>query len=347
MAIPEFTQEIVIDQLEESRPALVVFDAPFGLPGWDGPHNEVRHFTLSQYLLDGWTPVLRTNRVLFLARNDLLDRLPDVPHLSNGPELSRLWFAGPVCDFGYTANFLESEPTGEKVTLEVPPPVPTRRLAFRGWAYNTDDGRPYRHVVAVVGGVVVASVVSTHTRPDVAEALDDPDAAASGFSGGKDTQRQGAVSFYAVDQDGLAHPLEKAESRESLARPGGSPIEVSDERGTGAVDFVDEEDVEVSTIEVPEGTDLPSYRLADLSSSTGDLGTGQLELSVAPSVLANREQRIVVGTLPVTGDSIRVRVGSCLQWHGYDSDQLYLTQRDLTHPVDRIVLSDVTRPYAE
>jgi hypothetical protein len=345
MAIPEFTQEIVISELEKSRPALVVFHAPFGLPAWDGPHNEVRHFTLSQYLLDGWTPLLGTHDVLFLIRNDLVGSVPDPPTLKNGPELTRLWFAGPVCDFGYTANFLASEQTGHRLSLEVPPPVPTRRISFRGWAYDAANNRPVRHVVAVAGGVVVASVESAHTRNDVAEELANPEAAASGFAGGRDTQRKGELSFYAVYSDGVAHPLPGTEPRESLTRPGQSPIPVSPEPATGHVDEVDDEDVEVSTIHVPHGTELPSYQLAELSSSRGNLGTGQVEITDSPSVLANREQRIVAGTLPVTGDSIRVRVGSCLQWHGYDREKLYLTQRDLAHPIDRMVLSDVARPY--
>ncbi len=220
MAIPEFTQEIVIDQLEKSRPELVVFDAPFGLPGWDGPHNEVRHYTLSQYLLDGWTPVLRTHYVLFLVRNDKLDDLPEPPDLGKGREQNRLWFAAPACDFGDTADFLTSEPTGEELTLDVGDPVPTRRIHYRGWAYDFGDDRSVRHVVVVAGGVVIASVASNHTRSDVAETLGDPDAEASGFAGGRDTQRAGEVSFYAVYADGVAHPLADAEPLESLSRPG-------------------------------------------------------------------------------------------------------------------------------
>ena len=144
--------EIVIDQLEKSRPELVVFDAPFGLPGWDGPHNEVRHYTLSQYLLDGWTPVVRTNHVLFLIRNDILETARAARAEARGPELNRLWFAAPVCDFGYTANFLslgadrrEADPRGR-------PSRPTRRIGFRGWAYDTANHRPVRHVVVVGRG---------------------------------------------------------------------------------------------------------------------------------------------------------------------------------------------------
>ena len=348
MAVPEFTQEIVIRELEKSRPALVVFDAPFGLPAWDGPHNQVRHYTLSQYLLDGWTPVLRTNGVLFLARNDLVDDLPDPPELSDGPELSRLHFAAPACDFGYSANFLTSDPTGPELALDVPPPVPVRRLHYAGWAYDTERDRSVSHVVVVAGGVVVASLAATHARVDVAEELDNPGALKSGFYGGSDTQRKGVVALYAVYSDGVAHPLQDAPVRESLNRPGRTPIPVSPEPATGAVDqLLVEEDVPVSTITVPEGTDLPTYRLAQFSSSGGDLGRAEFELSDGNAVLAKRDRRVLFATLPLVGSSIRVRVGACLQWHGYEGDRLYLTQRDPANPVDRLVLSGVTRPYEE
>jgi hypothetical protein len=258
-----------------------------------------------------------------------------------------LWFAALPCDLGDSANFLAAEPTGDKLTLEVPPPVPTRRIAFNGWAYDTARNRPVRHVVAAVGGVVVALVESTHTRDDVAGALDNPAAAASGFAGEQDTHREGKVSFYAVYSDGVAHPLPGAEPQDSLTRPGKGPLPVSPDPVTGHVDRVDEEEVDVSTIDLPADTDLPSYQLAELSSSIGDLGTGQVEFSDADNEFPKRQRDILAGTLPVTGDSIRIRVGSCLQWHGYAGDQLYLTQRDLAHPVDQIVLSDVARPFRQ
>ena len=64
-------------------------------------------------------------------------------------------------------------------------------------------------------------------------------------------------------------------------------------------------------------------------------------------ILAKRDRRVLFATLPLVGSSIRVRVGACLQWHGYEGDRLYLTQRDPANPVDRLVLSGVTRPYEE
>ena len=343
MAVPEFSQDTVIDELEDSRPELVVFDGPFGLPGWDGPHNEVRHYTLSQYLLDGWTPVLRSNGVLFLVRNDLLDELPPPPELSDGPELNRLWFAAPACDFGYTPNFLTSEPVGEKTALDVGAPEPYRRITFRGWAYDLAERRPVRHIVVVAGDVVVATVASSHLRPDVAEALKVRGASESGFYGAMDTQQGGELSVYAVYSDGVAHPVDGESDLDALTRPGQTPIPVASEPAAGVVDDLSEETVDISEVQVPSGVDLADYELMELSSSQGDLGKGELELSEAPSDLANRDRRILAGVLPLTGRSLRVRVGSCLQWHGYEAQTLYLTQGDLDHPVDAIELSDVER----
>jgi len=114
MAIPGFSQRQVVDELEKSQPALVVYDSTTGLPGWDGPHNGVRHFILSQYLLDGWQPLLRTHGVLFMLRDDLVADAPSPPALIWPPELSELYFAAPTCDFGYSANFLPSKQPGPR-----------------------------------------------------------------------------------------------------------------------------------------------------------------------------------------------------------------------------------------
>ena len=115
-------------------------------------------------------------------------------------------------------------PDGSELALDVPPPVPVRRLHYAGWAYDTERDRSVSHVVVVAGGVVVASLAATHARVDVAEELDNPGALKSGFYGGSDTQRKGVVALYAVYSDGVAHPLQDAPVGESLNRPGRTPI---------------------------------------------------------------------------------------------------------------------------
>jgi hypothetical protein len=49
---------------------------------------------------------------------------------------------------------------------------------------------------------------------------------------------------------------------------------------------------------------------------------------------------IVANTLPVTGSSISVRVGSCLTWHGYTGRTLYLGQVG-GNPITKLELSGV------
>src|SRR5207302_144912 len=59
MAIPEAAQDDLIAELRSNRPKLVVFtDDRYGLPGWDGIPNMVRHYDVSQYILDNYRPLV-------------------------------------------------------------------------------------------------------------------------------------------------------------------------------------------------------------------------------------------------------------------------------------------------
>ena len=141
MAVVERAQQEVIDQLEEARPPVVVFDnTRFGIPAWDGPRAEVRHFEVAQYLLDNWTPVVAADGLLYLVRNDLLPEAGDPPELNEGEaDTTDLYFSQPTCDWGYAANYLESEPRGERVEL------PVRQvdgLLDRGQRMGLRRGRP-------------------------------------------------------------------------------------------------------------------------------------------------------------------------------------------------------------
>jgi hypothetical protein len=343
MAVPEYSQEQVVDQLEDSRPELVVVQAPFGLPGWDGPHNIVRHFMIAQYVLDHYTPVLRARATVFLARNDLIPSLPAPPDLSERPEEDKLWFAMPPCDFGTSANFLSSEPEGEVVDLKVGPPRPTRRVTYGGWAYDDATGGLARKVLLAVDRVVVDAVRASRARPDVAATLDDPAARASGFGGGIDTRRRGAPTVYAVLADGRAHPVGRPPTvlRTSLSRPGGTPIPVAPDVAVGAVETLQVQDVRVSEVHVPAGTRLDEYSLLTVGRSNGALGKTSFELSDSRRVPLDRDHRIVWESLPVAGDQMRVRVGSCLQWHGYQGSTLYLTY-GRGRAVDQLSVSGVS-----
>ena len=87
-------QRLLIDELKTAQPPVVIYDAiSIGRPGWDGIANNVRHYEVSEYVLRGWTPVLRTHGVLVMARNDLAASRP-VPVLSTPPQTTDLYFSG-------------------------------------------------------------------------------------------------------------------------------------------------------------------------------------------------------------------------------------------------------------
>ncbi len=117
-AIPEPAQRILIDDLRRSRPPLIAFNSEtIGLLTWDEIQNQVRHFLVSQYVLDHWTPLISTRGVLFLLRNDLLASRPLLPHLIQPPITTNLYASLGPCDWGDAANFLSSPAVGPSLTL--------------------------------------------------------------------------------------------------------------------------------------------------------------------------------------------------------------------------------------
>jgi hypothetical protein len=344
MTVPEFAQRIAIDQLEESRPDLVAFDSVFfGLPSWDGPRNEVRHFALAQYLLDGWTPVVRAEGVLFLLRDDLVPSMPRLPELIGPLETEDLHFAASMCDWGRSANYLESEPTGRRVVLSVRPRQRGRVITVGGWAYDVAADRPAKRVLVTVDGEVVHSMSSTNPRPDVRIALGNTRARASGFSGSPTTLGRGKVAVYAVLDDGLAHPVSGGtDVPSSLRIPGGRSFRVSGVAAAGSVDALKTKPVSAAPVEVPAGVDLSEYELLSLSASDNrPIGRSRVAISDRIVTEEGRNPWIGVDVLRSAGDTIDVRVGSCLQWHGYEGDRLYLFQ-DAGRPIREIRLSDVS-----
>ena len=94
----------------------------------------------------------------------------------------------------------------------------------------------------------------------------------------------------------------------------------------------------VSVARIPPGVDLADYALAGLEAGAR-IGHAHVILSDQPG-RTDRRHEIRLRVLPFSGSRIDVRVGSCLQWHGYAGHRLYVTQ---THgrPVTRLVLSGV------
>ena len=115
MAAVERAQQAVVDDLAAAQPAVVVFDnTRFGIAAWDGPRAEVRHFEVSQYLLDHWTPVVAGRRTALPGPRRPAGRCAQSRPTwrAASPDTTDLYFSQPTCNWGYSANYLESDPRG-------------------------------------------------------------------------------------------------------------------------------------------------------------------------------------------------------------------------------------------
>lgn len=342
MAVPAYAQDLLVTELEEAQPEVVVFDSwYFGLPGWDGPHNMVRHFLVSQYLLDGWTPVVRAHGMLMMLRDDLVAGMPALPDLSVDVLTDELDFSVSPCDWGNSADFLESAPEGRTVTLPVSDPHPNWRLDLAGWAFDATKGQPVDDIIVVVDGRVAAVAAPDVARPDVAEVLGIPAAEESGFALFLDSDEAAGVEVYARS-GGRAHPVPPTVGPvpDSLRLPDGSRIPVSETQMTGNVDANEvSESGTAATVTIPPEVSLDSFDLATFVGSA-PLLESDFRLSDGLADTPTTHHGVAFRSLPDSDESVAVRVGSCLQWQGYDARTMRLVQSGET-PIERILLSDV------
>lgn len=340
MAEPGFAQQLLIDQLANSRPALIAFDADtIGLPAWewDGPRNNIRHFKVAQYLLDGWTPILRTHSVLFILRNDLVANMPSVPMFKSPSQTSDLEFSGPACDWGYTANFLDSQPAASALSLPVTALGDTSRLQVHGWAYDIKTHSAPSRIVITIGNSVAAVVQESIYRPDVAFSLKDRAALRSGYDVTVTGMGPGAVGVYALGTDGTLHPIGATPTPPTryVQMPDGKRLVVT-ARTPGSIEGKAWSVSRLLSVSVPVSADLASFKLATFT-APAPIGDALLELTDEPlqaggnAGAAGRQvvmgsHEITANVLPVAGSSLAVRVGSCLQWRGYKTRTLYILQ---------------------
>src|SRR5262249_43777000 len=127
-----------------------------GSPDWDGITPDVRHYEISQYLLDGWAPVLRTHGYLLLLRRDLLTRGVPVPDLIEPPQTADLWFSSPDCEWGATPNFLPTVGTGSSRQLAVTPAGQKLLVSGSGWVpMSGDPAHDPSELVVAEGGTAL------------------------------------------------------------------------------------------------------------------------------------------------------------------------------------------------
>ena len=200
---------MLTSELQRSKPKVVVFnDQTNGLPEWDGIANMVRHYDVSQYILDHYSPLVDIDGQLIMLRSDLMAAASPLPQLSGTSLTSGLYFDAPACDWGDVPNFLrvpgEPSPT---TTVRLSTHVITDRLRLvSGWALDDASLQPAREVLAVSGGRVVATTVPDIARADVARSLKSNDVLLSGFSLVLPPS-QSAVQLYALNRDDTVTPL--------------------------------------------------------------------------------------------------------------------------------------------
>jgi hypothetical protein len=169
MAIREKNQEDLVEELEADPPELVLYwGTQLGLTSWDGIINQVRHYDVSQYVLENYTPWLSVHGQLFYLRNDI--EPPDVAsfadELTVGPDTVDLAESLPPCDWGTAPTYLRSaEQVGtDGETLGTEPVVAI--AWFAGWAPGF-AGAPPERVLAVNGeGRVVSEARAATPAPD-------------------------------------------------------------------------------------------------------------------------------------------------------------------------------------
>jgi hypothetical protein len=318
-----FGQKVAIEELKKSRPAIVVFNGSgIGLQNFDFISNNVRHYLISQYVLDGWRPYVLSHGFLFLLRNDLIPTAPPVPTLAVAATQTDLAFSVPACDWGYAANYLDSNPTGAVVSLPVGPPMLATTFSARGWVVDTETRGPVRQIVLAHGQSAVSAVATLgRPRPDIKAKLG-PAASQAGFAISSALLGSQTPDVYAFESDGRLHPIGNPHDpsptgmitlQDSTRYAVGSPA-------TAKIDAISIVATHVQTITVLSGTNLSDANVLTLHSSA-PFGTRNFRLT---DDLGDGRHSIQAKSLPVAGRTLSIRVGSCIQWHGYRPNQLYL-----------------------
>ena len=352
MAIPEAGQQDLIGQLERDQPKLVVLtNSRFGLPEWDGIPNEVRHYDVSQYVLDHYTPLLSSHtQILYgLASANLNPSTASLLPLSEPPLTDGLAFRGFACDWGYAPNFLSISP---RDPARAPAPV-TLAIApgqggvanVMGWAVDMEAGSPASRVVVVANGQVVGEGRPTIDRPDVAQFVGKPGAVRSGFAFTASipvkvlqmSAGEPFVQVFGISASGVASELGIGPiARNGKPVPAGaliSELHLQDGRtvavrpgpSTGIVDWIEASRYQLE-VSPPPGAAWTDYRWIEIDTRAG-FREDRWSLSDLAGGDAGHE--IAFGTLDRSPSHLRVHVGSCPQWHGYAVAPLVLSYSNM------------------
>jgi hypothetical protein len=327
MAIRRRGQEQLIEDLERTRPPLVVFESDTGgLGAWDGIPSVVRHYLVSKYLLDHYEPLAKVAGQTFYVARDRRSRLAAGQRaLPSGEEKP----AVPRCEWGFAPLFLKMD----ELTVGPQARILSNETAVRvqaiGWAAAAQSAgaAPAKEIVTVSGGQVRSRTGTGFDRPDVARAIS-PAAGTSGFellAEWKSSERQPDVRFLAVGNAGQVGELSVTGQG---ARAAGEPLppelgQLQPGSMQGNVDrFVVSKE---SILEVEFPPDVPASNLAGLEIETTASRPGAIAISSVPPGQAGDaksalESRGVAVSVP-RSDGVRVRVPAenCPSWRASGS----------------------------
>jgi hypothetical protein len=309
--------------LEADPPELVLYwSDTMGLPHWDGIINPVRHYDVSQYLLENYRPWVAVHGQSFYLRNDIDP--PDVAsfagHLSVEPATD-LRGALPPCDWGTAPMFLDSAPQvgtdGETLVTE-----PVVALAqFIGWAAPVDGVVPHRVLAVTGGGRVVSEARADQPRPDLAPT--DPESVNSGFTLTAPLvagELADDIHVMAVTEDGAVATVG---DRAPLAA--GTALRWSG--GTAVVGAAPADERSLRVDLPPGSTETYDWLEVDVAGEPADVaftltdtyGSQELDVSARPI-----GQGIHFETLARDIERFLVQGASCAQWREFGGDTLYL-----------------------
>jgi len=337
MAESTQAQQLVIAELERSRPRLVIFaNGTFGLPGteYDGILGMIRNYQISRYLLTHYVPFADVDGQVVMLRQDLVGKVRSPMSVGVPAVTTGLYFEPGLCNWGAIPNFLRvpasvEGSTGVKLGMSTASQISEVIL---GWAVDDLKLQPAKEVVAVRGDRVIASVKPNVFRPDVAAYLLSKATSYSGFilkvPSGSNLER---LEIYALNANGtatrvlsppsLSSPVDTGPTRDFIIGNNGVKYRVqANERASGS-GFIDNVGY-LYSLSLPAGIDRSEYSWLRLSFKP-PLRDMTVEFADA---LESPGHQIALSVLAANGRNVNVDVGACSQWYGYRSNRIMLIE---------------------
>ena len=314
MAIRSTNQDDLIDELAGDPPELVLWwSSTLGIPAWDEIINPVRHYDVSQWLLERYRPWFAVDGEVLYVRNDLEPpAVDDLAARLTGVPYADVAGSTPACDWGTAPMFLDSADRVGEGGVTLPSSTIDRTATLSGWV-GTVGGEPATVVLAVgADGRELA-------RAQVGAARADVPAEAGG----------GTASAFSV-----AVPLAVGESAGGirLAAAGASGVvEPMESTAEGVDSEVDHQVEQVTETAWDPGTEVLAARPSRRGHAGPRLAGGQRRRGPrgrrlrAQRHLRRRGARtIAFRTTGRAVDRYLVQAASCPQWRLFSGAALYL-----------------------